>query len=136
MCQSQHASAKAHIVTVQYSELLESDDLTAHIAQVKALFTDCAFTPCLSETAYCHREWHVVPCCSIVRLHSGLHARQCFSSRPQAFGPAGLGIIRVAGVPRVELLRRRLLPLAQRFAVRWGPSSTPSASACRLAEQG
>lgn len=34
----------------------------------------------------------------------------------QAFGPAGLGIIRVAGVPRVELLRRRLLPLAQRFA--------------------
>ena len=36
----------------------------------------------------------------------------------QAFGPAGLGIIRVAGVPRVELLRRRLLPLAQQFAVR------------------
>lgn len=36
----------------------------------------------------------------------------------QAFGPAGLGIIRVTGVPRVELLRRRLLPLAQRFAVR------------------
>lgn len=44
----------------------------------------------------------------------------CLCLHAQAFGPAGLGIIRVAGVPRVELLRRRLLPLAQQFAVRQG----------------
>ena len=36
----------------------------------------------------------------------------------QALGPSGLGIIRIAGVPNVLQLRRRLLPLAQQFAVR------------------
>ena len=48
----------------------------------------------------------------------------------QAFGPEGLGIIRVAGVPNVELLRRRLLPLAQQFAVRRASTTPPPPCAC------
>ena len=34
MCQPEQPSAEAHIVTVQYAELLESEDLTAQIAEV------------------------------------------------------------------------------------------------------
>ncbi len=37
---------------------------------------------------------------------------------PQAYGPDGLGILLVAGVPRLPELRHALLPLAERFAVR------------------
>ena len=35
----------------------------------------------------------------------------------QAYGPDGLGILTVAGVPGFAELRQRLLPLAQAFAV-------------------
>lgn len=35
----------------------------------------------------------------------------------QGYGPNGLGIITVSGVPNFIELRRRLLPLAQQFAV-------------------
>ncbi len=35
----------------------------------------------------------------------------------RAFGASGLGIITVSGVPGFVELRRRLLPLASRFAV-------------------
>jgi len=35
----------------------------------------------------------------------------------QAYGSEGLGILLVSGVPDLLELRRRLLPLAQRFAV-------------------
>ncbi len=35
----------------------------------------------------------------------------------QAYGPDGLGILTVAGVPGFVELRQRLLPLAQAFAV-------------------
>jgi hypothetical protein len=34
MCQPEQPSAEAHIITVQYAELLESEDLTAQIAEV------------------------------------------------------------------------------------------------------
>lgn len=34
MCQPEQPSAEAHIVTVQYAELLKSEDLTAQIAEV------------------------------------------------------------------------------------------------------
>jgi hypothetical protein len=36
----------------------------------------------------------------------------------QGFGPEGLGIVTVSGVPEYEELRQQLLPLAQAFAVR------------------
>ena len=40
-------------------------------------------------------------------------------NRPQqAYGPDGLGILTVSGVPGYEALRQRLLPLAEAFAVR------------------
>ncbi len=45
-----------------------------------------------------------------------MHDKRHFNA--QAFGPGGLGIIRVSGVPELKVLRGRLLPLAQRFAVR------------------
>lgn len=35
----------------------------------------------------------------------------------QAYGPDGLGILTVAGVPKFVELRQRLLPLSQAFAV-------------------
>lgn len=38
-------------------------------------------------------------------------------SQLQAYGPAGLGILTVSGVPGFAELRQRLLPLAQAFAV-------------------
>ena len=38
--------------------------------------------------------------------------------RAQAYGPDGLGILAVSGVPGLAELRQRLLPLAQAFAVR------------------
>ena len=40
------------------------------------------------------------------------------SVRAQAYGPDGLGILTVSGVPGFAELRQRLLPLAQAFAVR------------------
>lgn len=35
----------------------------------------------------------------------------------QAYGPDGLGILTIAGVPELPELRRRLLPLSARFVV-------------------
>lgn len=50
-----------------------------------------------------------------------LRLLMCFSYRGgcamQAYGPTGLGILTVSGVPGFTELRQRLLPLAQAFAV-------------------
>lgn len=47
----------------------------------------------------------------------------------QAYGPAGLGILTVSGVPGFAELRQRLLPLAHAFAV----SRNGASVQCRLA---
>jgi hypothetical protein len=59
MCQSQHASADAHIVTAQYADVLESDNLTAVIAEVPSKFSPYA--------QHVPPQWHAV--CSDVAPH-------------------------------------------------------------------
>ena len=53
----------------------------------------------------------------------------------QAYGPDGLGILTVAGVPGFAALRQRLLPLAQAFAVRHALSCSACFSGSAYQEQ-
>ena len=75
-------------------------------------------------------------------MHAVLTASSChaakytYSDRQtliQAYGPDGLGILLVAGVPELPELRQQLLPLAQRFAVR---TAAPRHAALQAVEAG
>jgi hypothetical protein len=54
-------------------------------------------------------------CCNTAQTHDPDHPQH---TKKQAYGPDGLGILTVSGVPGYEALRQRLLPLAEAFAVR------------------
>jgi hypothetical protein len=100
------AGAIERVVTVRYSDLDDSArvDLSQQIERVRAL---CADTQLQREHAYFE---YIQPARYI-----------CFgtgSPVTQAFGPDGLGIIAVEGVPGYPALRERLLLLAERLAVR------------------
>lgn len=51
----------------------------------------------------------------------------CTLPPKQAYGPGGLGILTVRGVPGLQELRQQLLPLVARFAVRVGWRCTVTA---------
>ena len=95
-------TGEADVVTVQYSDLADpSCDLTSSIAEVRwgsVGMLSCGEGASRRPTAVTSppRRW----------------------MSPQAYGPRGLGILLVAGVPQLPELRQQLLPLAQRFAVR------------------
>ena len=53
----------------------------------------------------------------------------------QAYGPDGLGLLTVAGVPGFVELRQRLLPLAQAFAVSLLSACATPCRTCKHAMQ-
>ena len=93
-------SGDARIVTVQYSDLADPTcDLTSSVAEVVPAPGDA----CVAL------EWLIQN--PPITAHGD---NACCS---QAYGPEGLGILLIAGVPHLSELRHALLPLAERFAV-------------------
>lgn len=102
-------SATQDVINVQYQQLLEcaviqqvaTDDQVLLAQQIQQVRVVCTTTNCIG----------VVATAVIVVLSTT-------SFSVQAYGPTGLGILTVSGVPGFAELRQRLLPLAQEFAVR------------------
>lgn len=96
----------AKVVCIPYERLLDpNSDLTRELVEVTYLVEGGTIPECLAS--------------SQAVLHAVLH----FVLGPmlpvslQGYGPNGLGIITISGVPNFQQLRQRLLPLAQDFAV-------------------
>lgn len=89
------------IVAIHYDSLLRDADSTANV---------------VTENSTLERQIEQVR-----NTASFWHAWLCLSAQRrlmlQAYGPDGLGLLTVAGVPGFVELRQRLLPLAQAFAV-------------------
>ena len=104
----------AKIVTIDYAELLNDHaDLSAKIEEVCFASSLAAILNTVPEI--------------LQRRHNALYNSAALSEMLswvlQGFGPSGLGIITVSGVPDILRMRKRLLMLIDTFAVRLPPSN-------------
>lgn len=99
MVQASAAQPAQEVVVVQYSALVSSAEAQEGTSAEHSVLEQQIEQVCLGR--FCH-FW----------------SEPLFNATlTQAYGPDGLGLLTVAGVPGFVELRQRLLPLAQAFAV-------------------